>query len=60
MGPTLPLSAGTTEGRFFCNALALSTDERKRYGELAKTLRPPSPRRANASAAWRFESSWIA
>jgi len=39
MGPILHVSAGTTEGRFFCNALALSTDERKRYGELAKTLR---------------------
>ena len=39
MLPTIHSSAGTTEGRFFCNALALSTDERKRYGELAKTLR---------------------
>ena len=39
MLPTIHLSAGTTEARFFCNALALSTDERQRYGELAKTLR---------------------
>jgi len=39
MVPIVHSSAGTTEARFFCNALALSTDERQRYGELVKTLR---------------------
>ena len=39
MLPTTHLSAGTAKARFFCNALALSTDERQRYSELAKTLR---------------------
>ena len=39
MVPIVRSSTGTTESRFFCNALALSTDERQRYGELAKTLR---------------------
>jgi len=57
MLPTIHSSAGTTEARFFCNALALSTDERLRYGELAKTLRAAvsETRERDRGLAFRIE-----
>jgi hypothetical protein len=57
MLPTIHVSAGTTGARFFCNALALSTDERQRYGELANALRAAvsETRERDRGLAFRIE-----
>jgi len=57
MAPTVHSSAGTREARLFCNALALSTDDRLRYGELAKTLRAAvsKTRERDRGLAFRIE-----